>query len=185
MYRFMKNITKNGTRILRPDELKKLVNAIDKVEMRDKFEALLYTGARYTEIQRIYKNPEWFIDDSIHLQSTKKKAIQKERYIRLNPAGKRAVTYMLRSRKHYPTRAGWNENLKRWARKAGIDEANISAKTTRKTWESYLVTSYPKQLEYIFLSQGHSQLTSLKFYLMIPFTDEEKKQITFYTDNWL
>jgi len=185
MTRFMKNITKNGTRILRPQELKKLINAIDKVEMRDKFEAMLFTGARYTEIQKIYENPGWFLDDSIHIQSKKKRAIQKERYIRLNPQGKRAVTYMLRSRKKYPSRAGWNENLKRWSKKAGLDETGISAKTTRKTWESYLVTSYPKQLEYIFLSQGHSQLTSLKFYLMIPFTKEEKEQIKFYTDNWI
>ena len=181
----MKNITKNGIRILRPDELKKLINAIDKIEMRDKFEALLYTGARYVEIQRIYNNPEFFLDDSIHLKSGKKKAKHTERYIRLNPQGKRAVTYMLRSRKKYPTRAGWNENLKRWSKKAGLDTTGISVKTTRKTWESYLVTSYPKQLEYIFLSQGHSQLTSLKFYLMIPFTNEEKEQIKYYTDGWI
>lgn len=181
----MKNISKNGTRILRPDELKKLINAIDKEEMRDKFEALLYTGSRYTEIQKIYKNPLWFLDNSIHLESTKKKAIQKERYIRLNPVGKRAVTYMLRSRKPYSNRDGWNKNLIRWSKKAGLDTKGISAKTTRKTWESYLVTSYPKQLEYIFLSQGHSQLTSLKFYLMLPFTNEEKEQIKFYTDDWI
>jgi hypothetical protein len=181
----MNIIMKNGTRILRPFELKSILCSIPKDEMRDKFEALFYTGARYSEIIEIYQNPKCFLDNSILVQSSKKKAIHTERYIRLNDPGKRAVSYMLRCRKPYPTRAGWIEDLKRWATIAGIDPKGINCKTTRKTWESYLVSTYPKSLEYIFLSQGHSQLTSLKFYLMIPFTDEEKKEIIFYTDKWI
>lgn len=181
----MGNILKSGVRILRPSDLSKLIDAIPKNEYKEKFEALIYTGSRYTEIQRLYKNPSWFLGNTVHLKSHKKKAIHAERYIRLNPQGQRAVTYMLRSRKPYPRNSAWNEDLKRWARRAGLDLEGICAKTTRKTWESYLVTSYPKQLEYIFLSQGHSQMTALKFYLMIPFTEEEKKEIKFFTDGWI
>jgi integrase len=184
----MGNILKSGVRILRPQELRKLIDAIPKNEYKEKFEALLYTGARYVEIQRIYKNPTSFQGNSIHItpdMSKKRKMKYTERYIRLNPQGQRAVMYMLRSRKPYPRNSAWNENLKRWAKRAGIDDQGICPKTTRKTWESYLVTSYSQSLEYIFLSQGHHTLTALKFYLMIPFTDEEKKEIKYFTDGWI
>lgn len=181
----MGNILKNNVRILRPWELKQLINAIPKNEYKEKFEALFFSGTRYSEIKRLYNNPSWFMGNTIHLKAHKLKSVHLERYIRLNQQGQRAITYMLRSRKPYPNNSSWNDDLKRWAKYAGLDIEGICTKTTRKTWESYLVTSYPKQLEYIFLSQGHSQMTALKFYLMLPFTEEEIKEIKFFTDGWI
>lgn len=181
----MGNILKSGVRIFRPDELRKFIDHIPKNEYKEKFEALLFTGARYTEIKRIYEDPKMFIGSSIHLISSKKKAKQRERYIRLNPQGQRAVTYMLRSRKPYPRNSAWNENLHRWAKRANIDEEGICTKSTRKTWECYLAISYPKSLEYVFLSQGHSTLTSLKFYMSVPFDREEIKEIKYFTEGWI
>ena len=173
------------TRILRPHEVRSLINAIPKNEYKDKFEALLYTGARYTEMQQLYEHPPWFMGNSIKMKSSKPKAKHKERYIRLNSQGQRVITYFLRAKKNLPHYVVWGENLKRWAEEAGLDSTGISIKSTRKTWESWLVSTYPKQLEYIFLSQGHTMMTALQYYLMIPFTKEDIEEMKFYTEGWI
>ena len=76
----------NGTRILRPYEVKLMLKEILKDDHRAMFEFLLYTGCRYVEAKRIKENPLWFNGETIHLS---KKAIKKhrikfkERYIHL------------------------------------------------------------------------------------------------------
>ena len=176
---------KKPTRIFRPYEVTTLINAIPKIEYKTMFETLLYTGARYTELEKLQQHPQWFMNNSIKMYSSKPKAIYEERYIRLNPQGQRAVSYFLRSKKKLPHYVTWDENLKRWSKDAGMNTTGISIKSTRKTWESWLVTMYPKQLELIFLSQGHSGLTALKFYLMLPFTEQDIEQMKYYTDGWM
>lgn len=180
-------ILKGHTRILRPSEVRAIVNAIPKNEYKDKFEALLYTGARYSEMKYLFGHPRCLLSNTIKMPSFKKKLRQRfpERYIKLNSAGIRAVTYFLRSKKNLPSYVTWKEDLERWAELAGVDPQGIGPKTTRKTWESWLVTQYSRQLEQIFLSQGHTQMVALKYYLMIPFTNEDKEDMKFYTDGWI
>ena len=149
-------ILKGKTRIFRPAEIKKLIDAIPKNEYKDKFEALLYSGARYSEIRWLYEHPKAFISNNLRIPSFKKKARHSERYIRLNHLGQRSINYFLRAKRNLPCHEVWLENLHRWVKKAGLDTKGISIKSTRKTWESWLVTQYPQQLEYIFLSQGHT-----------------------------
>jgi integrase len=179
------NIFKTGVRILRPNEIKKIIDAIPKTDNKDKFEALLFTGMRYNELQWLYKHKERFSGHSILIPSFKPKAKHKERYIRLNTHGKRAVEYFLRSKRNLPARDGWNANLRRWCKQAGIDDTGVSTKTTRKTWESWLITMYPTSSALIFLSQGHTDLVSIEYYLMLPFNDQDKQDMHFYTDGWI
>jgi hypothetical protein len=178
-------LLKTNIRILRPSELKQLLSAIPKTKDRILFEALLFSGMRYVEMEYLQKHKALFDGNQIRMLSKKKKSNLTERYIRLNDNGKRAIAMFLQEKKRMPTYIGWNHNLKRWCEYAKIDPTGVSVKTTRKTWECYLVSSYPKSLEYVFLSQGHSQMTSLKFYLMIAFTNEEQDEIKNYTHNWL
>ena len=178
-------ILKNGVRILRPLEFKKLFDAIPKMDHKDKLEALLYTGCRYTELQWLYKNPNAFDGTTILMPSTKPEARHKERYIRLNNNGKRAVTYFLRSKINLPAHPGWDENLIRWCKLAGLDPIGVSCKSTRKTWESWLATSYPNNFQHIFLSQGHTDKISLEYYMMLPFNEQDKNDMKFYTDGWI
>lgn len=173
------------TRILRPCEVRQLVNAIPKNENKEKFEALLYTGSRYSELKWLYDNPKYFTGKTIKVFSTKPEAVFEERYIRLNVQGQRAISYFLRSKKNLPHYTVWDENLKRWAKMANLDPKGISIKTTRKTWESFLVTYYPKNLDFIYLSQGHTRMTALEFYLMLPFTDEDIEDMKFYVEGWI
>ena len=179
------NILKNGIRILRPCEIKALIDVIPKVEHKDKFEALLYTGCRYSELRWLYKNPKAFQGNSILMPSTKTEARHKERYVRLNNNGQRAVAYFLRSKRNLPAHPGWDENLKRWCKKANLDSEGICCKSSRRTWESWLATMYPHNFQHIFLSQGHTDKISLEYYLMLPFNEQDKEGMKFYTDGWI
>jgi len=178
-------ILKQKTRILRPSEFRKIVDAIPKNDFKEKLEVLLYTGCRYNEIRELYRHPSRYSNGVIVIPSTKKKAIHNCRYVRLNKAGQRAVAYFLRSKTNLPNYTAWVNNLKRWCEYAGVDPTGMNCKTTRKTWESWLVMKYQKQIELIFLSQGHSQMTALKFYLMVPFTEQDIKDMEYYTDGWV
>lgn len=176
---------KKRTRILRPCELKDLIDAIPKIENKERFEVLFYTGCRYTELQWLWEHPKAFDGKNIHMPSTKPKAIQSDRYVRLNVMGKRAVERFLRHRKNLPSYVTFDENLKRWAAWANLNDEGISIKSTRKTWESYLVVTYKNNREEIYLSQGHSMQTALDFYLGLDFDEEDKKEMKYYVDGWI
>ena len=179
------NIFKNGIRIYKPCEVKLLIDAIPKVEHKDKFEALLYTGCRYTELQWLYKHPDAFNGNTILMPSMKPEARHKERYIRLNNNGQRAVAYFLRSKRNLPAHTGWDTNLKRWCDLAGVDKEGVCCKSSRRTWESWLATMYPMNFKHIFLSQGHTDKVSLEYYMMLPFDVEDKNDMHKYTDGWI
>jgi hypothetical protein len=178
-------ILKNGIRILKPSEVKALTATISKIDLKDKFEALLYTGCRYTELQWLYNHPEAFQGQTILMPSSKSQARHKERYIRLNNNGQRAVSYFLRSKHNLPAHTGWDENLIRWCKKANIEPDGLCCKSSRRTWESWLATMYPNNFQQIFLSQGHTERVSMEYYLMLPFNDQDKQDMKFYTDGWI
>ena len=173
-----------NTRILRPYEARKLIDVIPKVEYVDKFEALLYSGMRYIEVCRLYKNPQWFNGQHIHIISKKKKATIPERYVHLNQQGRSAVKHYLDSDNPLPDYTTWRENLKRWASKAGLYPDYLSPKTTRKTWESWLVWYYPEKIATIFGSQGHNELTALRHYVNLPFNTRDKEDMKSFVEGW-
>ena len=180
---------KQKVRILRPWEAKALDNAIPKYEYQMIFEALLYSGMRYVELERFQKYPEWFNGDFIHLPSQlasrKAKRKQKERWVRLNPAGKKVIRSFLNVDKKLPSYKDWTDDLCRWAKYANIDFTALGPKTTRKSWESWLVFTYENKTLQIFQSQGHTQMTALQHYLNMPFTDNDKLQMKEFVDGWI
>jgi integrase len=60
----------------------------------------------------------------------------------------------------------------------------ICAKTFRKTWESWLLITYPHRSLEIALSQGHTQLTQLNYYANLPFTDQDKEDMKEFVMGW-
>ena len=176
----------SGTAIFRPNEVRKLIHAIPKNENRERFEALLYSGCRYTELQEVHGKMDRIDGNSLKVKNTKalSKKMSKYRYVMLNNPGIRAIEYYIRSPKPLPNYVSWYDNLKRWCEKANIEPDGIGIKSTRKTWESYLVTIYPQLTERIFLSQGHTDLIALKHYLMIPFSKEDKEGMLYFVEGW-
>lgn len=175
-------ILSNDVRIFRPYELKILLNGITKFKYRIMFEALLFTGMRYVELQRLQRNHKWFdpVSGFVHLPKMaqrKKKQKQKERWVRLNPRGVDKISIFLELGKKLPAYVTWRKNLKKWCKNAELDDAGMSVKVTRKTWESWLVYYYPQNIVNIFKSQGHSEMTSLKHYIGLPFSEQDGKDM--------
>jgi len=179
------------TRILRPVEYKVLEIAIPKSQYRTMFNALLYSGMRYIEMQRFQDHPEWFDNDFIHLPdflaTRKAKRKQPERWVRLNQIGKMAIRHFLEIDKRLPAHKDWRENLWRWAKYANINPIGLGPKTTRKTYESWLVFYYEDNttLIKILQSQGHDGVTAIKHYLNFPFTEIEKLEMRPFVEGWV
>jgi len=174
---------KAGVRILKPYEFELLIRGIPKLENRTKFKMLMFTGMRYAEAKALYKNKDWFTGDGIKVPSTKKKAVQKERWVILTSQARTAVEYYLEGNSGLPHQVNWIDNLKRWANYAGIGDEGMSSKTTRKTWESWLIATNKDSLK-VCVSQGHTQLTSLEYYVTIPFSNADKQAMAKYTEDW-
>lgn len=179
-------ILKQGVRVLRPSEYE-LLRAAIKPALQPRLDGLLLTGMRYIEAQRFQGDPAWLDRKFIHLPpgaSLKARARFKGRIIRLSNMGEVLVPAFLRSGR-LPCLQGWDENMKRWGEKAGLDPVGLSAKTTRKTWESWLVYYYPSYAIQVVLSQGHTGAVSVEHYLSMPFIDEDKKGMQKWVEGWI
>jgi len=177
-------------RIFRPSECRMFIDAIPKVAYRATFKALLYSGMRYIEMQRFQKHPEWFDGDFIHLPIMairKKKRKQLERWVRLNSTGKEIISNFLHNKdvKPLPDYKTWRDNLKRWAKRSGIDPVKLGPKTTRKTWESWLVFYYEEKLIVILKSMGHTKTTAIDHYVNLPFTEQDKRDMKAFVEGWI
>ena len=171
-------------RVFRPSEVRVLVRAIQKNDNKDKLESLLYSGARYTELKWLYNNKNRLQGQHIHIKNMKALTKEAYRWVRLNQQGQRAVENFLRAKTNLPSYQTWGDNLKRWCVDAGIKPDGACAKSTRKTFESWLVITYPTRISEIFISQGHQELTALRHYLTFPFTDQDKKDMLYYVEGW-
>lgn len=185
----MDPILKSNIRVLRPGECKLLMAAIPKPEYKVMFQALLYSGMRYIEAQRLKKYPQWFDGNFIKLEVgeavLKEKIRYNERWVRLNPVGKMAIQSFLMIDKGLPSNVTWRENLKRWAAEARISDEGLCAKCTRKTWESWLVFYYPEKLIQILQSQGHTEPIAMKHYLNLPFNQIDKIEMEEFVGGWI
>ena len=187
----MRPIIKNGVRILRPREYDALIDTIFRKDLKYRYReiinALLYTGMRYVELQRFQKHSEWFDRNtrSIYLPpeaSRKKKRTMRERYVYLSTQGITHIENFILYVDKMPERIILNNMLTFWGNKAGLGK--ISVKTFRKTWESWLVVSYPNAIPLIAMSQGHTLFTAMNHYLNLPFTDEDIEEIKVRTAGW-
>jgi integrase len=185
---FKRPIIRADTRVLRPSEFKALLDHVPKTDHQTMLQVLLFTGMRYVELQRFQNFPSWFDGDFIHLPKEaclKKERTQQERWVRLNQQGKMVVRYFKESRRHVPTSQSWNMNMKKWGENAGLNPVGLTVKTTRKTWESWLMFMFPQHVAMITLSQGHTQITSLQHYVNMPFTEIDKMEMRQYVEGWI
>ena len=180
-----KPVKKRPFRILRPVEYE-AIREEARNHHRINLDVLLLTGLRYEEARMLQKHPDWFDGEFVYIPEMKgkRKEKQMERWVRLSDLGKHMLPLFFRN-KRLPARQNWRDNLIRWAEKAGLDPAGIGVKVTRKTWESWLVFSFPDRIADIMFSQGHTLITSIKHYQGLPFTEEDKKGMEKYVSGWV
>lgn len=78
---------------------------------------MLFTGLRYSELNRFKDNPDWFQDGFIHIHSSKPKATIKDKYVRLPKKATTIIDECLKDEYSIPTQQVMNRNLKRWCKK--------------------------------------------------------------------
>lgn len=173
-------------RALTPKEFDLIYEVIPKDKHKRGFDTALNTGMRFKELETFVKHPKWFNSERfiIFLPRFETK-IKKERNVHLTKNFNKILKLYLKDGLEYPSRRSWLYNVQRWAKMAGIEDwGNINTKTTRKTWESWLVMSDYNPLK-ILASQGHIDSTSLAHYLNLSFTSEEIKEIRMRTAGWM
>ena len=187
---------KNNIAIITPSEYEKLRNIV-KFRFKILLDILLYTGMRYTEIQELEHHAQWFDSQRkiIYLPHLADKKVNRgtpSRYVYLSNQGKFILDRFFEDTNAptFPFYQGFDMNLKRWVEKAGIKHEpqtnlSISLKTFRKTWECWLVISYPDRIPLIAMSQGHTEIVAMRHYLNVPFSRTEKLEIEDYTRGWV
>lgn len=173
--------TAGEIRVLTVEEYKKLENAIPKDDYKIILKVLLVTGMRYIEVQRLYDNPIWYNKQRniIHLDSNgqkKHERTQKERTIQPLPAMFSDTMKLFFSGCRPPEQTSWNRDLQRWCRIAGIHPYGISAKSSRKTLESWMISA-GIEVTTTCLRQGHDSITSMLHYQGLAFSDSEIRDI--------
>ena len=176
-----KPILVKNVRVFNPYEYDLYVSSIDKGYLRRRFLILFWSGMRYVEFQRFHAHPEWWdpsrkVIDLPAYAEKKTKRSQRQRYIHPLPdlIGEILEQFFLDPKP--PTLQTWNANLKRWAEKAELNPIGLSAKSTRKSIESWMIRAGMPVHE-VYLRQGHDELTSLRHYQGLPFTDSELQEI--------
>lgn len=175
-------------RILTPHEYETLRAAIPKDRHRTLLDILLITGMRYVEVSRLYQHPEWYNTkrNIIHLPEEaqkKKKRKQQKRTIHPLPS---MFNYLFKDFTEDikpPSEAAWNHDLQRWAQAANINPYGLSAKTTRKTIESWSIAGGIIESS-VCLRQGHDNLTSMRHYQGLAFSDDELRDIQKKLTDW-
>lgn len=173
--------TAGEIRILTVQEYQRLENAIPKDEYKRILKICFITGLRYIEIQRLFDNPEWYNKQRniIHLASDgqrKHERTQKERTIHPLPSMFDDTMSFFFAGCRPPEQTSWNRDLQRWSRIAGIHPYGISAKTSRKSLESWMISA-GIEVTSVCLRQGHDSLTSMRHYQGLAFSDSEQRDI--------
>jgi integrase len=186
----LKTIEKKSIRVLRPMEYKAIWNASKKFQNQIVLDTLLLTAGRITELKEMQINRQWFdfTNNSIHVKEHKIKRMERgvlDRYIHLSIKGSVVVQTFLHNGFKIPSYPTIQENLRRWATASGISTESLSAKTFRKTYESWLVFSFPEKSLSILQSTGHTQSVALSHYLNMPFTEKDKLEMSEYVTGWL
>jgi integrase len=194
--------TRKGTplRVLRPIEYDMLRETIDSENTKLILDLSLYTGMRYIELMRLSKNLDWIREQTHTIYLSNEAALKTERkspdrFVHLSREGWYAVDAFKRKGlepdKDLYTRRGFTKFLKAKAIKAGISPEGLSAKTLRKTYESWLVQalvikgSQPSALSLIAKSFGHTEGTAIGFYINLDFTREDVEKILVRTSGWM
>ena len=175
-------------RILTPSEYHRLRGAIPKDIHKTVLDVLLITGMRYIEMIRLYENPVWYNErrNIVHLPEEaqlKHKRRQLKRTIHPLPSMFHYTMKEFFSGRQPPVESNWNRGLRKWAEAAGINPYGVSAKTTRKTIESWQIAAGVLEST-VCLRAGHDSLTSMRHYQGLCFSDEELRDIKKQLSDW-
>jgi integrase len=164
---------------------------------REFLDGLLVTGMRGVEWEQFVKDDFTWYDQTrrsivIPEYAVRKAKVKvKRRNVMLSDAGILAIDKLIRRQDaipkygtllHMPLRASWGTTLRRAAYKGRIPEPDtIFPKSTRKTWESWLILTHPNNSLQITMSMGHDDRTAMRHYLGLGWSVQELIEAREYT----
>lgn len=174
-------------RILVPQDVDALVNVITKDHLRTLFAICFWTGMRYVEVRRLYQHKEWIMEGRRQIKldreaQQKPRRLAPERYVPIPPQIEGELKYFFKNQRP-PSPQNWNNDLTRFAERAGLGTEGILPKMTRASIESWMFAAGLPE-SWICLRQGHDKLTSLKHYQGIPFVESEVLEIKQRIAGW-
>lgn len=196
-----KPIVVQNTRILTPSEYAWLRRYLPTELHREFLDGLLVTGMRATEWEAFVRDDfDWYDQPRRSIvvpeYAVKKVKVKvKRRNIMLSDAGILAIDKLIRRQDaipknapllHMPLRASWGVTLRRAAYKGRIpDPDTIVPKSTRKTWESWLILTHPNNSLQITMSMGHDDRTAMRHYLGLGWSVQELIEAKEYTRGFI
>ncbi len=109
----------------------------------------------------------------MHVEEKKPMRIAKRCAIRLSSRGINLIEFFFKNDKKLPSVQHFDKKMKEWSTLAGLGSEGVSARSLRKTLESWLVAYYPNNIAMIYSSQGHNELTSLQSYQNLGFINDD------------
>ena len=183
-------------RILRPYEYSVFMSEVKNPKTKTIFACGLYTAMRYSEMIHLHNHPEWLREqtrcvDLPRFVEKKKKRKLRGRYVWLTQAGVEAVKAFL-SLDSVPDDVTiyWKllqtakQNLEKNYLEHGVVSIGITPKSTRKSYESWLATTYQDKFHLIVLSCGHDTTTSINHYLNLPFNKTDVDDMEPFVSGW-
>jgi len=189
-------LTCNSSRVLTPEEADRIRAIIEKPSARALYDLMLFTGLRFAEVKQLAENPGIFDQErrTITIKSGKAMASQISRNVCLSDKGLLAIEDYLKTPSVPKSPSVWQNNLIRCAQRARLtalpgqeqssNPTGITVRTSRKTWESWLLAAYPDKVINIVLSQGHTETTALRHYFNISWTRGERESIKAEVKGW-
>ncbi|MGZ3904985.1 MAG: hypothetical protein ACXVC6_14890, partial [Bacteroidia bacterium] len=140
------------TRVFRPDEIAEMRKHMS-FEEKTNFDTCLLLGGRYEEDRRIQNHPEWYNGEKyVHIEEKKPMRIAKRRAIKLSSRGINIIEFFFKNDKKLPSVQHFDKKMKEWSTLAGLGSEGVSARSLRKTLESWLVAYYPNNIAMIYSS---------------------------------
>ena len=177
-------------RVLTPTEYVAIYEASQKWENQVRLDLCLLTAGRYAELREFQVNKQWFEIDhnALHVKEHKNQRLKrgiKDRYIHLSRKGVDMVKVFVNSKFILSNYTTMQANLIRWAQRANVSTEGLSIKCMRKTYESWLIASYPDKTLAILQSTGHTQAVSMEHYANLPFTQKDLELMKPYVEGWM
>ena len=186
-----------GSRVLSPAEASAIRAVISRPSSRALFDLLIYSGLRFAEVRQLAATPSIFDEErgTLTIRSMKPKATIPARNVILGERGRAAVrTFLDLGAKIPQDVTTWQRNLIAWSKAAGLSPLpgapsagnpfGITARTSRKSWESWLLAACPDRLIDIVMSQGHSETVAIRHYINLAWTPAEREAIRAEVVGW-
>jgi integrase len=195
-----KPIVVQGSRVFTPMEYVWIRRYLPTEIHKMFLDGLLLTGMRGVEWAMFVEQDFTWFDQTrrkitIPPEAVKKVKVKiKQRDVILSDAGMVAINKLItvqdsRSDNNLlkmPLRSSWGTTLRRAAYKARIPEPDtIVPKSTRKTWESWLILTHPNNAIQITMSMGHDDTTAIRHYLGMGWSLNEFVEAREYTRGFI